>query len=33
MRGTFLLISYVINEFLKYNVSNKYGSLFTTEDG
>lgn len=33
MRGTFLLISYVINEFLKYNVADKYGKSFSTEDG
>lgn len=33
MRGTFLLISYVINEFLKYNVADKYGKAFSTEDG
>lgn len=32
MRGTFLLISYVVNEFLKYNISDKYGSMFATED-
>lgn len=33
MRGTFLLISYVINEFLKYNISEHYGRSFSTEDG
>lgn len=32
MRGTFLLISYVINEFLKYNIIEKYGKAFKTED-
>lgn len=33
MRGTFLLVSYIINEFLKYNISQKYGLAFQTEDG
>ena len=33
MRGTFLLVSYIVNEFLKYNISYKYGSLFSTNDG
>lgn len=33
MRGTMLLISYVINEFLKFNILNKYGKSFQTEDG
>ena len=32
MRGTFLLISYIVNEFLKYNIAEKYGSTFQTED-
>lgn len=27
------MISYVINEFLKYNVADKYGKAFSTEDG
>jgi uncharacterized protein YuzB (UPF0349 family) len=33
MRGTFLLISYVINEFLKYGIQDKYGKYFTTREG
>ena len=33
MKGTFLLMSYVINEYLKYNVVDKYGNSFYTEDG
>ena len=32
MKGTFLLLSYVINEYLKYNISDKYGDIFT-QDG
>lgn len=33
MRGTFLLISYIINEFLKYSISDRYGGALQTEDG
>lgn len=33
MRGTFLLISYVINEFLKYGIAQKYGKDYSTREG
>lgn len=33
MKGTFLLLSYAINEYLKYNIANKYGDKIYTKDG
>lgn len=33
MRGTWLLMSYIINEYLKYDICDKYGKAFQTEDG
>ena len=33
MRGTWLLMSYLINEYLKYDICDKYGEEFETNDG
>lgn len=32
MKGTFLLLSYVINEYLKYDISKNYGNVVYTQD-
>lgn len=32
LKGTFLLLSYVINEYLKYNIQKTYGSVFYDAD-
>ena len=32
LKGTFLLLSYVINEYLKYNIQKTYGSVFYDSD-
>lgn len=33
MRGTWLLMSYLINEYLKYDICDRYGEEFETDDG
>lgn len=33
MRGSFLLVSYIVNEFLKYGIIDKYGNKFSTTEG
>lgn len=32
LKGTFLLLSYIINEYLKYNVAKHYGDVFYSDE-